>query len=340
MVVVVAVVLHGSGHRSAAAADPGPQITARLAVTLNDYGGEDVVAAMFGPSGTLETVDEAGSAYTFDIGSGRVTNSYDLGNTDMNNARMTGDGESVIVPTGGCAASGPGSCDYEGFFFQVQEWDAKIVAGKGGAFGVGYDTLAVADPNGGGVQVWNMESLMRIADLPVPDQRPVTGVAVSPDDSVAAVGSAGLGGPHKVYVWNLNSRALSASLTVPLGFGAVAAGPRGDAVPMALDQGGGTLALSDGRRTAVYSVPSGRLLTMVTGGLTALSPDGTLFATTDPAGGGRVELHDTQTGQVVANLVIPTAGITPSTVVFSPNSRSVAVGGDNAHTYVWDLSGS
>jgi WD40 repeat protein len=109
--------------------------------------------------------------------------------------------------------------------------------------------------------------------------------------------------------------------------------------PIAL--AGATLAVSDGLTTNVYSdTPrSARLVTKAPGGLLALDPDGRLLATTDPVSGGDIDLRDASTGRKVATLAIPAAQARPSTVEFSSDGHSLAVGCDNGDTYVWRIAG-
>jgi serine/threonine-protein kinase len=329
IVVAAAVVLLHAGL-----AQPGtPALTARLSATLDDNTGDPVRTAVFGPDGTLLTADQSGFAYKFDIASGQAERNYSLGTVNLSRALLPSDGNEIVVPDSLCAAGTAGPCDYEGYFFPLQEWDMGISAGKGDVYGVGRSALAVTTLAGDGVQVWNLQALSREAILTAPDLRPVTGIAVSPDDLAVAVSTASPDGMRKVYIWDPSSRTLMATMTVPGRLGAAEAGGA-LADGMALDDGGRTLAVSEGQSTAIYDVRSRRLVETVPGELAALSPDGTLVAT---AGKGRIEVLDTRTGSTAATLAIPAAGVKPSTVVFSPDSKSVAVGCGNSDTYVWDL---
>jgi serine/threonine-protein kinase len=370
VVVVIAaaacvVLLRGAlGHPGTAAgfrtppAAAGLKVSARRAATLNDTGGDDVVTAVFGPDGTFDTIDQIGRAYTFAIASEREVSTFDLAGGDLSRAQLALDGQAIVSPGSGCDGGKLKPCVYHEYYFQTHGW-TNIATGGGTALGVGYVTLA--DAQGDVAQVWNLLTRQHVADLADPDRRPVAGIAVSPDDSSVAVSAEGAGGTHKVYVWGISSpssaaaKTLKAALTVPgqLGY----ADPELDGAPvpvdgapdpgsaplpvgatfMALDSGGGTLAVSNGQRTEIYNVRSRRLITTVPDSLAALSPDGKLFATTDTAGDGRIELRDTLTGKTVATVATPAA---PSTVTFGPGGRSVAVGCGNGATYVWNLAGS
>jgi WD40 repeat protein len=302
---------------------------------------------VFGPNGTLLTADDSGFVYKFDIASGLAETDYSLGTTNLSRALLPVDGNEIVSPDSLCAVGTTGTCDYGGYFFGIQQWDMEISAGKGDVYGVGRSALAVTTLAGDGVQVWNMQTFLREASLVTPDQRPVTGIAVSPDDIAVAASTAGSGGAHKVYVWDPSSQALMATLTVPdrlgvagAGAAATGTGTGSQADVMALDNGGGILAVSDGQRTAIYDTANRQLVATMPGGLAALSPDGTLVATEGTADGGHVEVRDAKTGKIAATLVIPAAGVKPSTVTFSPGGQSIAVGGGNSDTYVWDLTRS
>jgi len=337
---------------------PSLKVSARLAATLNDAGGDDVATAVFGPAGTFDTIDQVGQAYTFDIASGRAVTTFDLAGADLSGARLALDGQAVVSPGSTCDGGEIAPCVYHEYYFQTRGW-TNIATGGGKALDVGYVTLA--DALGDGAQVWNLLTRRHVADLADPDGRPVAGIAVSPDDTSVAVSAEGTGGTHKIYVWGISSpspaaaKTLKATLTVhgQLGYadpdldGApvpVSGAPDPGAAPlpvgrtfMALDSDGGTLAVSDGRHTAIYNVRSRRLVTAVPDSLAALSPDGKLFATTDMTGDGRIELRDTRTGKTVATVATPAA---PSTITFGPGGQSIAVGCANGDTYVWDLTGS
>jgi serine/threonine-protein kinase len=337
---------------------PGLKVSARLAATLNDTGGDDVATAVFGPAGTFDTIDQVGRAYTFDIASGRVVTTFDLAGADLSGARLALDGQAIVSPGSHCDGGDIAPCVYHEYYFQTHGW-TRVATGGGTALGVGYVTLAGA--LGDGAQVWNLQTRRHLADLADPDRRPVAGIAVSPDDTSVAVSAEGTGGTHKIYVWGISpsspaaSKTPRATLTVPgqLGYAdpevdgapvptGAAPDPGGAPLPvggtfMALDSDGRTLAASDGRHTAIYDVRSRRLITRVPGSLAALSPDGKLFATTDMTGDGRIELRDSRTGKTVVTVAAPAA---PSTVTFGPDGRSIAVGCGNGDTYVWDLTES
>ncbi|HSZ43257.1 MAG TPA: serine/threonine-protein kinase [Trebonia sp.] len=330
-VAAVAILLRGGpGKPGTPAADSGNAVAARLAATLDDNTGDPVRTAVFGPGGMLLTADQSGFVYKFNIASGQAAGNYSLGTTNLSQARLSLDGSEIVSPDSLCAPGTTGQCDYGGYFFNIQEWDMSITAGKGGEYGIGRSTLAVTAPAGDGVEVWNLQTFVREATLPTPDQRPVTSIAVSPDGAAVAVGTAGPDGTSKVYIWHPLSQALTATLTIP----------GRQAADIALDNGGGTLAVSDGQRTAIYNTWNRQRIATMPGGLDALSPDGTLAATADAGARGHVGLRETQTGQTAATLVVPAAGVGASTVVFSPDSRSVAVGCANSDTYVWDLTRS
>ncbi|HEX6450446.1 MAG TPA: WD40 repeat domain-containing serine/threonine protein kinase [Trebonia sp.] len=352
--VVAAVVLIGA-HESSLPGTPGhlravgsvasrpaaasQKISASLSATLHDAGGTGVATVAFGPGGTLDTVDQNDTVYKFAVAARRVVSRFSLGRTIGGGALFSQDGQAIATPDSGCAGGGPASCSYEVFFFNVMEWDAKITAGPGSAVSTGDYTMAVSARRGDGVQVWNLRTLAPVADLTDPDHRPVGAIAISPDGSAVAAVGAGAPGTRQVYVWNTASQAAAAVLTVPgkLGVAWATLDTAGTAIALA----GTTLSVSDGLTTNVYSdTPrSARLVATAPGGLLALDPGGGLLATTDPLSDGVIDLRDAGTGRKVATLAIPATQAGPSTVEFSPDGHSLAVGCGNGDTYVWRIAG-
>jgi hypothetical protein len=314
------------------------KISVSLAATLHDAGGTGVVTVAFGPGGTLDAVGQNDTVYTFAVAARRAVGRFSLGRS-IGGALFSLDGQAIAAPGSGCAGGGPAPCSYEVFFFNVMEWDAKITAGPGSAASTGDYTMAVTDRQGDGVRVWNLRTLAPVADLTDPDHRPVGAIAISPDGSAVAAVGAGAASTRKVYVWNTASQAPAAVLTVPGKLGVAWATIDTAGTPIAL--AGTTLAVSDGVTTNVYSdTPrSARPVTTAPGGLLALDPGGRLLATTDPVSDGDIDLRDASTGRKVATLAIPAAQAVPSTVEFSPDGQSLAVGCDNGDTYVWHIAG-
>lgn len=317
-------------------------VQVRLAATLPDETAGDVTSVAFGPGGTLDAVSQAGLGYTFSVGSQRVASVYKLADTSvgLGSAVAMPDDAAIAAPGADCTAFGP--CPYLVYSLHARTWLPVPKGGFGPAFAVGRSTLAFTSVAGVSVEAWILRPSARVTDFLTPDVTPVSGIAVSPDGTALAVSTAGTEGTLKVYVWDLASRRLVASLTVRGDAGALAqpAGTPGQNGFLALGDGGGTLAVSGGQATMIYDVRSGSLISTAPGALRALSPDGALIATTDPAASGQIDLRDTATGKAVAALAAPAAGAAPVTATFSPDSHSVAVGCTNGDTYIWNLTGS
>jgi WD40 repeat protein len=100
---------------------------------------------------------------------------------------------------------------------------------------------------------------------------------------------------------------------------------------------GSTLAASDGLTTNVYHLGTRAPVTSVPADLLALSPDGTLVATSGRQDTAGVDLRNAATGQAAATLTAPGEQQPPTSVAFSADGRSVAVGYSDGQTRVWNL---
>ncbi|MBO0819635.1 MAG: hypothetical protein J2P26_02160 [Nocardiopsaceae bacterium] len=197
------------------------------------------------------------------------------------------------------------------------------------------------------MEVFNLASLSPVATLSDPLRRAVGGVAISPDGgTVAAATSGTTRGMHLVEVWNVSSPEVTATLAVPGRLGRPWRTQYQAGMPMALGGttfGAMTLAVSDGVTTRAYGVESSSLrpAAAVAGGLVAISPDGSLFATTDPRSQYTVDLWNSRTGQKAAALTVPAAQPPqPAAAVFNASGDSFALSCNNGHTYVWNLARS
>jgi serine/threonine-protein kinase len=348
---------------SSAHAPAAGTVSARLVTTLSGTGAQATTIA-FGPGGTsLETVDQIGSAWTYDIPSGRVRSRFSPDPYDFfpgDKIVFTLDGSAFADPSGGCAGDESGAVSAGACSYQPFEMSQRRAMGPpypaGGADAVTGDfALAAADKPGDGVAVWNLGTLSAMATLPDPRRRAIESVAISPDASIVAaavkplgVNPAGVnpaggkpaGGTHQIEVWSVASQAVTATLTAPRAMGQHWTAPYQAGMPMAL--GGRTLAVSDGVTTDAYGVGSSpaRRTAEVPGGLMAISPDGGLLATTDPASQNTIDLWNAATGRKAATLVIPATQPQPSAAVFSTDGKSLAVSCNNTRTYVWKLARS
>lgn len=311
---------------------------AALLSVLKDGGGRDqgIVTEGFGASGTLTLIDRAGAVTTYNEVSQRALAHSSLAAGSPGAARLSLDGAMTVAPGASC-----GPCAYK-----VSGLDGRssqtITGGKGPVYSTGNSTMADRDIRGDGIDVWNLRSGLALATgLADPDRGPVQATAIDPSGEAAAVSSGAAGSSHRVYWWTVSSRSVVATLTVARGMGAPGPRPGGAGLPIGLT--GQTLAVSDGQGTDIYRAPPDQptraKMTPVTGGLLAVSPnDGNLVATRDQANVDRVDIWDARTGQQTAALTLPSAS--PTSVAFSPDGKTVAVGDSSGTVYVWTITGA
>jgi serine/threonine-protein kinase len=313
------------------------KVSAKLAAAVHDPDGQSINTAAFGPGGTVRAVDGNDTAYDYAIASRSVVGETPLGSYGSDGALFSLDGESIASPGSGCVG-GPGPCSYEVFFYNIMEWDARITAGPGSAAAMGDFTMAVTTRQADGVQVWNLRTLERVATMTDPGHRALGALALSPDGSTVAAVSAGAGSSRRVYVWSTASPAAPAVISVPGELGV--ARPTADQAGTPLAVAGSTLVASDGLTTNVYHLGARRQVTSVPAGLLGLSPDGKLVVTTDPQNAAAVDLRNAETGQTVAALAVPGQQNPPSTVAFSADGDSLAIGYDDGEARLWHLAES
>jgi WD40 repeat protein len=128
-------------------------------------------------------------------------------------------------------------------------------------------------------------------------------------------------------------------LSIPGNMGVTQKSP-GDQSSKPLAIAGSTLAASDGLTTNVYHPGTRAPVTSVPANLLALSPDGMLVATSDRQDSASVDLRNAATGHVAAVLTAPGEQQPPTSVAFSADGRSAAVGYSDGQTRVWNLTES
>jgi len=190
------------------------------------------------------------------------------------------------------------------------------------AFSPNGKTLAVGDENGA-VTLWNAATSQRIAA--VSENSPVNGVAFSPDGSSVAVGRQDGG----VALWDIADGKQTAVLGGDSRVFSVAFSPDGST--LAVGGYNGTVTLWDavtGKQTATLTesgATSGEQVNSVKFG-----KGGQTLAV---AFGSNVALWDTATGRRAAVL---TAGGTVNSMAFSPDGKTLAVGGENGIVTLWN----
>jgi WD40 repeat protein len=113
-------------------------------------------------------------------------------------------------------------------------------------YGLGDTTLAKANVNNDGADVWSLASGRLLATLNNPDHHFEQGSAISADGKIVAVNSDG-SHTHHIYVWNVTSQRLLVTLTIPTLDGEVDN-------PDELSSDGTTLAIGIGTTTRIYDV--------------------------------------------------------------------------------------
>jgi serine/threonine protein kinase len=308
--------------------------TAILSGTFKDPGGKGILAVAFRDDGALAAVDGNGHAYVFAVRSHSVIDTLALGSRGTSYAQLSPDGRILSEPSPGCLSS-VGACEF--ILTDVATGhEVGAVPNSYGFLSIGNSAAAAVDTEQDGMNVVSTASGSTIADVIDPDHHFVVGGAISGDGKVMAASSDGGGATHTVYIWDVAAKTLSATLKVAGGtaIGQSSLGPSAGAA--ALDQDGKTLAVTDGVKTYVYSVPSGHQVSVVSAAMLALSSDGTLLATVDDA--GQVQLWNVATAKVVAGLAFVPDGGGPLPVAFSGDGKQVAVGFGNGSTSVWTIS--
>jgi hypothetical protein len=324
----------------ASSAPSGPKVTATLIATLRDPSGQSADSAAFGSGGTLRIVDkDAESAYTFALASQRVTGHNDLGVLASNGGLLTPDAQSIVSPSSGCLPGGLGPCTYQVFQYNGQGWDVDTPAGSDSPVAVGESSMAITTGTGDAIQVWNLQTLAPVATVTEADDHSPSSIALSPDGGTVAAVSSATGATHPAYVWNVTSAAAPTVLSIPgnLGVNRTAQGNQ-SRTPLAV--AGSTLAASDGLTTDLYHLGTQQPVTTVPADLLALSPDGSLVATSDRQRPATTDLRSAATGQIAASLAAPGEQNPPTSVVFSADGRSVAVSYEDGLTRVWRISES
>jgi serine/threonine protein kinase len=338
---------HASGATSPSASAAGRGVTVTSAGRFSNPSGSAVAATAFGENGTLEAVDSSGNVSVFDTASRQIVETLPLSKLGTGGAFLSPDGGTLADPIGAGCADGSTACELTLIAMSATQQKIGIgtkflktttVAFKD-VISIGDSTLAAIDSIRNGVDLVNLTSGADLGELTDPDQHYIVGTAISRNGQVVATSSNGGTVTHTVYIWNVASRSVSKTLAVPQDAGF--AGIDRDAIgpPLALNRDGTTLAVTDGVTTYVYNTQTGRLISKIPAGLVALSPDGTLIAAVGQTI-GEVRLWDVSTGKVAAALPRLRSGVKPTTVVFSADGQSVAVGGSDGATVVYRLSGS
>jgi Tol biopolymer transport system component len=164
-------------------------------------------------------------------------------------------------------------------------------------------------------------------------ERNVTAMEFSPNGKILATT-----GGESIYLWDVASRTLTATLTDPDngGVSALSFSPDGMTLAAADENGNTYLWNIDNRSVAVTLPYPGPDLNFGMIDVT-FSPDGRSLATVD--GDGNTYLWDTATRTVTARLTGPyPSPITANVAAFSPDGSTLATSDDEGDTYLWDLA--
>jgi len=328
---------------SASGSSPAAQTAkAQLVAALPNSAGGEVMVVALGPGGVLDTIASTsssgkGSGYSFDIATKRLTHSVGMPEPLIYGSDLTPDGK-LLVEASGCEEGCGGSVLDATSGRQVGSLAPQVTFN---GYSLGNTTLATANSNDDGVDVWNLASGTLLATLNNPDYHFEQGSAISADGKIVAVNSDG-SRTHHIYVWNATSQTLLDTLTIPTLDGEVDN-------PDELSSDGTNLAVGIGTTTRIYDVATRQFIRTLPASLGSLSPDGSLMAA--PAAKG-IQIWDVATGKVTQTLQASGSNDTsPNStaylyaapggfaIAFSPNGKSVAVGFGST-TDVWNLAGT
>jgi hypothetical protein len=336
----------GSRNGTAARTSPsapasGHGVTVTSGGRFTDPGGGSIAATAFGKNGTLETVDGEGNAYIFAMASSGIPKTLFLGKIyglSMNGALLSPDGGTLVDPSGAGCVKGSAACELTLLDLASEQRNGTATVAFKDIISIGNGTLAAIDSIRDGIDFVSLATGADLGGVTDPDHHYIVGTAISRNGLVLATSSNSGTATHTIYIWDVASRTVTKTLTVPedAGFSGITPGAIGP--PLALNRDGTTLALADGDTTYLYNVKTGRLIRKIPAELAALSPDGTLVATVDKAR-GEVRLWAVGTGKVAASLPRLPPKVMPSAVAFSADGTSVAVGCDDGGTLVYRVSG-
>jgi len=297
-----------------------------------DSKGIQSVAVEGAPTPDVTSVDNNDHVYLFHPGSRSPASSFSLGSLGAGGSLLDPYGVMLADPGNDCVTGGQSTCGYT--FFSIESSHSVGTLSMDTLLeGEGDDSVITSAGDSTDVAVM---SPTRLQDhLIDPDHNLVAGAALSGNTKVAVTGSGTSGGgTHTEYIWSVASGTVTATLTVPVWFG-VGQNPAAGIgyLSTALDQAGNMLALSNGSKTDLYSLPTGQLISVVPAVAEALSPDGKLLAAVHD---GRLQLWDVATARVVATLTAPGAG-KPASIAFSIDGKFLAAGYGNT-TFVWAIA--
>jgi len=321
----------GGRPSSRATGHPSPGPPSQPEAALHDPGGKNVFGAAFSSDTVLATCDSNGSAYLWNLTTGKLTATlHDPDSSGINGIAYSPNSNTFVTAD----ASG-----------DVYLWNAssdKLTATLDNTNGKGNDSVAIS-PDGGFVAVGDADgssSVWSVAggtfsstptSLQDPGGKSVYGVAFSPNGSYLAAGDT----DGNAYLWNLSTGKLTATFHDPdsKGLYDVAFSPDGSLLAVSDENGSNDLGaiylwdIATGKLTAtLQSFDNGEYADL------AFSPDGRYVAVADTD--GSLELFDVATGKLLARLA-GTSGQNLIAVSFSPDGQEVATTDIAGNAYVW-----
>jgi hypothetical protein len=333
---VAAVVLVLLAAQNSPAPAPPP---VKPMLTLYDPGSTGVPSVAFTRGGDLVAGDLNGTAYLWDIGHVQIQAKFPSTNGQgIFGVTVSPDGSMLAVATLNSRYN-QGS---------IVLWDVAIrkpVAtlndrnGNGTSnpvvFTADGDTLAVADSNGK-VYLWKSATGQPVGVLPDPDSQSGendSGLAISPRTGYLAAGD----GDGTTYLWDIQRRKLVSAFQDR--------DSKGVTGGVAFSTDGSLLAAGDGNGNVyLWNVATGALAATLHGpageaiGGVAFSRDRILAATADSTNGAKHAICIWNTAHKLAATLQDPSTDPAYRLAFSPDGSELAVGDNNAHTYIWSMS--
>ena len=301
----------------------------KVTATLSDPHVKRITDAVFSPDGTTVAIgDLNGSTYLWNVASSKLT-------ATLTDPHGQGIYDAVFSPDGTTLAAE----DSNGSIYLWNLASSKLTATLTDPHGQDIDdplfspngiTLATTEVMGSSIssiQLWDVASGRLIATLP--HSQGIYSPTFSPDGSTLAAAD----GEDSVYLWNVASDKLTATLTDPHGQGCYT---------VLFSPDGTTLAAADfDGSTYLWNVASGRLAATFpdphSQGVfaAAFSPDGTTLAAAD--NDGSTYLWNVASGKLAATLPDPD-GQGVNAAVFSPDGTTLAAADDYDNIYLWKVS--
>lgn len=191
-----------------------------------------------------------------------------------------------------------------------------------------HGTILAAGESDGRIYLWDTATRKIITKLSTRGALGVNSVAFNPDGTVLAAGD----GNSDIYLWNMADHKLTATLPEPQGHLVASAVFSPTGTVLATSGGGDRVYLwnlASRKVTATLTVPVHTRSPYV---YTVFRPTGTSLAT--GSNSAKIYLWSTVTHKTVATLTNPRSEKVVSTVAFSADGSSIAVG-DGRHIYLW-----